>query len=306
MIDLSALRSLQLVATTGTLARAAGELGYTASAVSQQIKRLERQVGAPLLAPAGRGVILTPAGRALVEASGGVFAAVEAAQTSARSVAEGVPSGVLRVVAFSTAIRGLIAPLIPSLRAAHPGLSLRISELDPPQALAALDTGTADVALTHDADGVPTSAPASVRQHVVHVDIGDVAVHRSHPLAGIRAPISPGMLVDHAWVTSPHGTVCHQWFRRVFARIDHEPTVWHVADDFATQLALVAAEGVIALVPRLARPVLPDDVVVREVIAPPTREIRAAWRVSSSASPSVQALVGALRPAERALGLAKS
>lgn len=59
MIEVGALRALRSVAALGTLARAAEELGFTASAVSQQIKRLERQVGVPVLAPAGRGVVLT-------------------------------------------------------------------------------------------------------------------------------------------------------------------------------------------------------------------------------------------------------
>ena len=62
MIDVNALRALHSVATHGTLALAAAELGFTSSAVSQQIKRLEKQLGTRVLASAGRGVVLTPAG----------------------------------------------------------------------------------------------------------------------------------------------------------------------------------------------------------------------------------------------------
>lgn len=294
MIDIGALRSLQTVAATGTLARAADELGFTSSAVSQQIKRLERQVGAPLLAPAGRGVVLTPAGRALVEASGSVFAALERATTAARSVADGTPSGILRVVAFSTAIRGLVAPVMATLRRTCPQLQLEITEQDPPHALASLDAGIADLALVHDADGLPTIAPASLRQRVVGVDLGDVVVSRDHPLAGTSSSLGAEDLIDHSWVTSPPGTVCHQWFRRLFAQTGHEPDVRHVADDFATQMSLVASGEVIALIPRLARPPVPSELVVRELAAPPTREIRAAWRISADASPALQAAVSAL------------
>src|SRR3954465_10560144 len=52
MIELGALRALRSVAALGTLARAADELGFTASAVSQQLKRLETQGGAAVPAPA--------------------------------------------------------------------------------------------------------------------------------------------------------------------------------------------------------------------------------------------------------------
>ncbi len=54
MIEVGALRALCSVAALGTIARAAQDLDFTPSAVSQQIKRLEHQVGVPLLATAGR------------------------------------------------------------------------------------------------------------------------------------------------------------------------------------------------------------------------------------------------------------
>src|SRR5581483_5292637 len=118
MIELGALRALRSVAALGTLARAADELGYTASAVSQQIKRLERQVGVPVLAPAGRGVVLTPAGQAIVDAA-------------AEAVARGAPRGDIRVVGFTTAVRGLLAPALPRLAARHPDLRVHVTEQDP-------------------------------------------------------------------------------------------------------------------------------------------------------------------------------
>src|SRR5689334_15283925 len=126
MIDVAALQALRSVAALGTLARAADELGFTASAVSQQIKRLERQVGVPVLAPAGRGVVLTPAGQAVVDSAAAVFQALERCVEAAQSVADGAPRGTLRVVAFSTGVRGLLAPVLPRLAAHCPDLRLHI------------------------------------------------------------------------------------------------------------------------------------------------------------------------------------
>lgn len=141
MIEVGALRALRSVAALGTLARAADELGFTASAVSQQIKRLERQLGMPVLASAGRGVVLTPAGQAVVDSSLEVFQALERCAEAAQSVAEGAPRGVLRVAAFSTGIRGLLAPVHPRLLTRYPDLRLHITEQDPDQALHSVEAG---------------------------------------------------------------------------------------------------------------------------------------------------------------------
>jgi DNA-binding transcriptional LysR family regulator len=297
MIDVAALRALQSVAALGTLARAADELGFTASAVSQQIKRLERQVGVPVLASAGRGVVLTPAGQAVVDSSAEVFQALERCAESARSVSAGTPRGVFRVVAFSTAVRGLLAPAVLRLSTSCPQLRLHITEQDPDQALHSVDAGTADLALIHDADGLPAPLPSSLRRRHVHTDVGDVVVNRAHPLARGSDPLTDADLAGQAWTTSPPGTVCHQWFRRLFADAPEEPDVRHLVDDFASQLALVAAGDVVALIPRLARPPLGDDLVARPLLRQPRREVHAAWRRSADASPALQAVLAQLAPA---------
>ncbi|WP_328323066.1 LysR family transcriptional regulator [Kribbella sp. NBC_00382] len=304
MIEVGALRALRAVAGLGTLARAAEELGFTASAVSQQLKRLERQVGVPVIAPAGRGVVLTPAGQAIVDSAPEVFQALERCAEAAQSVSEGTPRGVLRVVAFSTAIRGLLAPTLPRLAKTAPDLRVHLTEQDPDQALHSVEAGTADLALIHDADGLPTPLPPSLTQRHLHTDTGDVVMSTTHPLAmedellaatGDRSarrdqPLTAADLVGHAWVTSPPGTVCHQWFRRLVADAPEEPDVRHLVDDFATQLALVAAGDVIALIPRLARPAL-GELVARPLARRPTREVQAAWRRSGDASPAIRAML---------------
>jgi DNA-binding transcriptional LysR family regulator len=294
MIEVGALRALRSVAALGTLASAADELGFTASAVSQQIKRLERQVGVPVLAPAGRGVVLTPAGQAVVDSAPEVFQALERCVAAARSVADGAPRGILRVAAFSTAIRGLLAPTLPRLSASCPDLRPHITEQDPAKALHSVDAGTADLALVHDADGLPAPLPGSLTRRHVHTDVGDVVMSGTHPLARLDHPLGGADLAGHAWVTSPPGTVCHQWFRRLFAEAPADPDVRHLVDDFATQLSLVASGDVLALIPRLARPPLGEGLVARPLRRPPTREVHAAWRRSADASPAVQAVLAEL------------
>ena len=295
MIEVGALRALQSVAALGTLARAADELGFTASAVSQQIKRLERQVGVPVLAQAGRGVVLTPAGQAIVDSSAEVFQALERCAEAAKSIADGAPRGTLRVVAFSTGIRGLLAPRLRVIAERCPELRLRIAEQDPDEALRSVDAGTADLAIVHDADGLPAPMPAALVRRHLHTDVGDVVMTRDHPLARLDRPLTSADLEGQAWVTSPPGTVCHQWFQRL---VTDQPDVRHLADDFATQMSLVASGEVIALIPRLARPRLPEGVVDRPLRRAPKREVHAAWRRSADASPAIQVVVAALERAE--------
>ncbi|PPK92497.1 DNA-binding transcriptional LysR family regulator [Kineococcus xinjiangensis] len=291
MVDVGALRALRSVAALGTLARAAEELGFTASAISQQIKRLEREVGVPVLAPAGRGVVLTPAGRAIVESAPEVFQALERCAEAARSASRGAPRGTLVVAAFSTAIRGLLAPTVGHLSTRCPDLRVDIVEQDPDHALRSVATGAADLALVHDADGLPAVLPGSLTQRHVHTDAGDVVMRREHPLAQREEALTGNDLAGHAWVTSPPGTVCHQWFRRLVADVSGEPDVRHLIDDFSTQLSLVAVSGVIALIPRLARPPLHDGLVARPLRRPPKREVHAAWRRSADASPALRAVL---------------
>ncbi|GEE00871.1 LysR family transcriptional regulator [Gordonia spumicola] len=294
MIDVSGLQALRALADLGTMNRAADDLGYTASAISQKIKRLESEVGVKLIAPAGRRVILTPAGRALVETAPMVVQALERSVSAARSADAGVPRGRFHIVAFSTAVRGIVAPVLPSLLDDYPDLRIEVTEADPVPAVYAVESGGADLALVHDADGVPTPVSAGVRPTLLHTDVGDLAVPSGHPLATVDGPLELDLLDDCRWVTSPPGTVCHQWFRRMFAGRDIDPDVVHSVDDFSTQMALVASGGVVALIPRLARPTPPDGVTILPLRHAPRREVYAVWRRSAEDDPALRAVLAAL------------
>ncbi|EGD53295.1 LysR family transcriptional regulator [Gordonia neofelifaecis] len=297
MIDVGALRALRAIADLGTMARAADELGFTPSAISQQIKRLEAQVGVRLVAPAGRRVVLTPAGTALVETAPEVLAALEKSVAAARSVDAGSPRGVVRIAAFSTGVRGIVAPALKAIRRRYPEIRVEVTELDPVPAVYAVESGNADLAMVHDADGVTVAVPPGLERSHLHTDVGDLAVPVGHPLADVGRPIRRSELGGCGWVTSPVGTVCHRWFERLFAESELQPDVVHSVDDFGTQMALVAAGDEVALIPRLARPRVPDGVVVRELHAAPRREVYTVWRQSAEADPALRAVLTELRGA---------
>jgi DNA-binding transcriptional LysR family regulator len=290
MIDLAALTSLRAVDTHGSVVAAADALGFTPSAVSQQVKRLERQTGVPLLERVGRGVILTDHGRHLVEAGGRLLADLEEVEATLHQRAETV-SGHLRLTAFSTAMRGLVAPVVRDVRAAHPDLTLALTEREPWDTVELVASGQSDLGVVHRWGDVPIAIPDHLAAAVVARDVADVVVHRSHPLAD-RAAVTPTDLVDEGWIATPEGTICRQWLTRMYTGTGRLPRIAHTSMEFDSHLALVRAELGIALVPRLGRQPLGADLVAVPAHEPePTRDVIAVHRRSMADSPAVRAVL---------------
>ena len=185
MIDLAALASLQAVDTHGSVVAAADELGFTPSAVSQQVKRLEKQTGVPLLERVGRGVMLTDHGRHLVDAGVRLLADLEEVEAGLHE-RTGVVTGHLRVTAFSTAMRGLIAPVVRDICARHPGLTLALTEREPWDTVALVASGQTDLGVVHRWGDVPIAIPDHLDSTIVARDTADVVVRSDHPLAARR------------------------------------------------------------------------------------------------------------------------
>jgi DNA-binding transcriptional LysR family regulator len=293
MMDLAALRSLEAVHTHGSVVAAAQALGFTPSAISQQIKRLERQSGVDLLERVGRGVILSGPGRILVEEGTRIAAELERLETDLHAHA-GEVTGDLALVGFSTGMRGLIGSVAASLMTDHPGLRIRLVEAEPWDAVDAVAGGQADVALVHRWGDVVLEIPGHLERRVVHEDEAEVVLRVDHRLAGRRS-VTPHDLVDEKWIATPDNTICRQWLTRMYAGTDRLPQVEHVALEFASHLTLVAAGLGIALIPQLGRGTLPEGTTTVRVTDPaPTREALAVWRRSQDRSPAVRALVDAL------------
>src|SRR5829696_3266276 len=99
MLDLHRLRLLRELEARHTVRAAAEALGYTTSAVSQQLTVLEREAGTALLERVGRNVHLTEAGRVLVRHARLLLDAAEEAEAEVAQVAAGQVAGVVRVSA---------------------------------------------------------------------------------------------------------------------------------------------------------------------------------------------------------------
>ena len=295
MIDLAALAGLRAVATHGSVVAAADATGFTPSAVSQQVKRLERQLGLPLLERVGRGVMLTSHGERLVAAGKAVLADLEELEADLQSEA-GIVAGRLRLAAFSTAMRGLVAPVVRSLRDLHPGLELALEEREPWDTVDFVANGRCEVGIVHRWGGVPLAVPNHVVSTPVAQDVAELIVPRDHPLARRRS-VSPGRdLAEVSWIATPENTICRQWLHRMYDATGRPPRIAHVSMEFDSHLALVRAGLGVALVPRMGRSPLADDLVAVPVSDPvPVRHVDALHRRTMGQSPAVGAVLDALR-----------
>lgn len=293
MIDLTALTSLRAVDARGSVVAAAEALGFTPSAVSQQVKRLEKQTGVPLLERVGRGVMLTDHGRHLVDAGGRLLADLEEVESTLHQ-RSGAVAGRLRVTAFSTAMRGLVAPVARQLRDHHPDLTLALTEREPWDTVDLVGSGQSDLGVVHRWVDVPITIPEHLASAVVGHDVADVVVHRTHRLAS-HPRITPHDLIEEDWIATPDGTICRQWLTRMYAGTGRLPRIAHTSMEFDSHLALVRAGLGIALVPRLGRQPLGEDLVAVPAHDPvPTRELIAVHRRSMAQSPAVRAVLEAL------------
>jgi DNA-binding transcriptional LysR family regulator len=293
MFDLVRLRVLHTVAGHGTLAAAAQALHLTPSAISQQMSKLEREAGCRLVERQGRGLRLTEDGIALAGHAQRILAAVEEAEAHLDE-RRGQVLGTITVGAFPTAARSLLPSVVVTCAERFPDLRVRLREVEPYQVTARVAAGDLDVAVAQDWVNVPVAVPDRLRSADIGTDPADVAVPPGHPLAD-RMSVSPADLVTEPWVASTEGTICHDWLTTTFRNAGHEPRIMHLAAEFPTQLALVAAGLGLALVPRMAAEPVPPGVRLVPVTPAMARRIFAVWRAESARRPSVQAFVDTLR-----------
>lgn len=302
MIDLVALQSLRAVRSHGSVVAAAEVLGFTPSAVSQQIKKLERQTGSAVLERYGRGVLLTDHGERLADQGADLLDRMEQIESDLHS-AGSVVGGRLRVAAFSTAVRGLVAPTLSLIAADGYDLEVSLVELDPPLGMEAVASGQVDVALVHQWGDTVLAHPEHVEVTPIGVDVADILVPVHHPLAR-RSSVTPADLVGEVFASAPVGSVCHEWLSRMFVALGGPPRVSFWAAEWSSHISLVGHGAAVSLIPRLGREQLPDTVRVLPVRDPvPTREVSLAWRRSMGSSPNIRYLRDVLVELAPELGL---
>lgn len=283
------------VVRAGSLSAAAREAGWTQPAVSQHLARLEREVGGPLLLRGPAGVSATEAGRALLRRADVLAAELHAAGEELADFGA-LRSGRVRLVAFPSAAATLVPEAVATLRARHPGVEVGLEEAEPPEALAAIAEGDADLALvfTHDDEPPPgADAPGGLEWRELLAE----PVHLVVPPGGAAERLAD--LADAEWIG---GCVrCRGHLLACCQRVGFTPRLRHTTDDYVVVQHLVARGlGVTSLPASALAAYRHPDVVVLDEPALGHRRVGLVHRRGAGAVPATAAVVGELVERSRA------
>lgn len=294
MID-PRLRTLRTFAECGTVAATAELTGYSPSAISAQLRELQRALGMTLLTKDGRGLRLTATGRHIVQQSNSLVAEWE--RIKADALTEGNQTqGTFGLGGFSTAASNLLVPLAAKLRRTHPNVQVHLSEANPARCFELLVAERLDLAVVISMQSDTHEDDTRFEQITLLDDPLDVMMPATHRFAG-RESISLAELAGEEWFTDAPGSPYHALFTAAFTAAGYTPRLAHEAVEWETGMAMVGAGIGIGLIPRLVS-LDRNEHVVRVRIAGagrPMRRIVAAVRRGSLTSPLIRASLTTLR-----------
>jgi DNA-binding transcriptional LysR family regulator len=293
MLSLERLRVLHAIATYGSVRGAADVLQVTTSAVSQQMSKLERELGQRLVERNGRGVRLTDAAMLLVKHADRIISVVAEAEADFEAH-RGVVVGRLAMAAFPTAARGLLPATLKALAGAHPRLQVQLSELEPEASLPMVARGDLDLVLVQEWSSAPLAIADGLTKTRLLDDVLELALAADHALA-CKKVVALEELAEEPWISGPRASICHDWLILTLRAHGIEPRTVHHVGEFQTQLALVAAGLGVCVLPRLGREPLPGDVHIVGVRPALSRQVFAVWRADAARRPAIRAVVQSLR-----------
>lgn len=302
-LSIKQLRMLREVSRRGTIASAAQQLGYTPSAVSQQLSAAEKTTGVAMLDRVGRNVLLTDAGHELVAHADIVLEQLDEAQASIERV-QGQVAGVLRLGFMESISSTMLGPIMTQLKARFPELSLRTMGIDGLWPEELIRAGELHISFVVNAR--PGASRPAEGFETVHVcrDWFRLVMPASR-FEGKKPPesIALGSLVGEDFIAPPADDACGQVAVRACQEAGLDPSVAHRVADYPTTLRLVGADAGVALVPDLGLLHVPDDVVVVNLAEPIFRSVELTYRTSSAARPAVQALIATVEDVANDMGL---
>ncbi|MFK5690670.1 LysR family transcriptional regulator [Ornithinimicrobium sp. LYQ92] len=257
---------LREIAVRGTLSAVAAATHRTPSALSQQLRTAERELGMALVEPVGRGLRLTAEGQLLADAADEVCQ-VHAEVQARLDASRGEPRGTVSIGTLPSGGQALLPPLVEALRGS--AIELRLHDFDLAEADYAARTLDVDIVLAHSMSGdVPHGADRLTFRALAREPL-DVALPATHPLAG-RQELGPQDLVGTRWIGVPEGYP----FDTVLLAIEAVTGRPLVRDqrlrDNALIRSLVGAGVGLALLPRFTTPA-DGPVVLRPLVGVPAR-----------------------------------
>ncbi|MCL6668695.1 LysR family transcriptional regulator [Streptomyces panaciradicis] len=289
-LEVRHLRALCAIADTGSLHRAARQLGVAQPSLSTQLRRIEQELGGALFVRARTGCRPTPLGSLVLSRARPLVAEMRSLVTEARAAAAGGQEFRVGSTA-SKALAGWLRRL--RARGQEPTLHMNVS---PNALLRMVADGQLDVAFVHEVEGSPLRVPDGLRVRVlVDREPQFVLLPVDHPAAA-RPAVHVGELAHDRWMIDP--TVDGEWeaVQRMFRAAGISPHVLH--GDYHTAAALVATGEVVTVCQptALSRP----DMAVRRLHGDPLGvRLLLAARTETDLDGALPALEEAYREAAR-------
>jgi molybdate transport repressor ModE-like protein len=287
-MDPKRLLIFRAVARAGSISAAARDLGWTQPAVSQHLRALERSAGCALLLRGAGGVELTEPGRVLLARADALAVQLHMAEEELADLTA-LRRGRVRLAAYPSAAATLVPRAVAGLRARHPDIDVELTEAEPPEALALLATGDADLALVFSYDGLPPTDGAGLAWRPLADEPVALVVGADHR-AATRRRLTLADLAGEPWIVGCERCRAHALL--VCAEAGFEPVVRHTSDDYVVVQNLVAVGLGVTLLPRSALDAFQHPGVrVREHPSFGTRTFGIVHREGAELVPATAALV---------------
>lgn len=293
-MDLQQLRYVVALADEASFSRAAARLGVAQPSLSQQIKKLESEIGRPLFDRLPKRVVATQCGQQLVERARTILAQLADTRRQMDEGSSGDAAGPLTVGAIPTVAPFLLPRVLTALSRKFPQVELRVVEDVTDRLIEMLERGEIDVAIISTHDGSRT-----VHVEPIATEPLLLMLPPKHPMARRRAATWPQLAGERFLVLHEMHCLSGQ-VSRVCDRRSLRPPVVMRGAQLATIASMVCAGMGVSIVPEMmsrAAPSMGRDGCVYRPFAKdaPRREITAAWSLLRYRTNASRAVVETLR-----------
>ncbi|MBY3062391.1 LysR family transcriptional regulator [Rhizobium laguerreae] len=290
-MELRHLRYFLAVAEEGNFTRAAGKLGIGQPPLSQQIRDLEREVGATLFHRVPHGAELTAAGTAFLGEAKASLAAAEKAKLAAQSANRGETGRLSLGFTASSAFNPVVSTTIRRFRAYWPEVQLSLTEMNTLALMQKLERGELDATFMRPS----LDDLAGIRMRRLPDEPMVIALPASHPLAQ-RSKLPLAALADQPFILFPRLVGLSLYDDVVLAcrKAGFELTVAQEAPQISSVVNLVAAELGVSIVPASISQIKLEGVAYRPIEGPPAVARLALAILKTHRSPVTENLISLL------------
>ncbi|WP_309082285.1 LysR family transcriptional regulator [Zhihengliuella sp.] len=294
-VDIRTLKTLHAVVSSGSFAAAGRELGYTPSAVSQQMASLERTLGIRLFEREARSVVPTEAALYLQHRVTEVVDLLHQVEIDMARLGAG-QTGTLRAGTFDSAGGPILGRAIARFLVRRRDVKITLDEGEPYELFPRVSDGSLDIALGFEYDLVASNFPPNLQLNEVMIEDLYIVAPRNHRLAG-KGSVGFDELRDERWVAHRPETPSHQCLLALCGQHDFVPDIAFRSNNLGTVKGIVAAGLALAMVPEISLQHGGEGIVaLRLSRSMPRRRIVSATRQGDD-NPLADAFLQALRRA---------